>query len=63
MSLAEVMWMRQQNVVGALGEQVAAEYLERAGSRILNRNCRRAVGGVLRSPAGDFTIEHGRGVG
>ena len=63
MSLAEVMRMRRQKVVSTLGEQGVAEYLARAGSRILDRNCQRAGGGALRPPSGDFTIEHVRGVG
>jgi putative endonuclease len=126
MSLAEVMEMRQQDILSRLGEQAAAEYLERAGSRIHDRNYGCAAGeigivaadrrvlvrcgakirpgarygdaalgltgeklrklrrlavrwvlthgtffdglrvdivGVLRSPSGDFTIEHVRGAG
>lgn len=118
--------MRPKDELGRQGEQVAAEYLEQAGFRILDRNYRCADGeldivaadrrdlvacevktrsgvgygtpveavtrvklrrlrrlavswasshglfydqlrvdvvGVLRSPSGDFTIEHLRGVG
>jgi putative endonuclease len=115
-SLAEVMAMRQQDILGRLGARAAAGYLERAGVRILDRIRRWAAGGigivaagrrvlvpcgvkaqpcvrhatpveavtsqklrrlrgptldglrvdivgVLRSPSGDFTIEHLRGVG
>jgi putative endonuclease len=126
MSLPEVVAMRRKDVLGRQGEQLAAEYLEKAGFRILDRNYRCAGGeidivaadrrdlvacevktrsgvrygtpveavtgeklrrlrrlavhwvlvhgvtfdglrvdivGVLRSPSGDFTIEHLRGVG
>jgi putative endonuclease len=46
MSLAEVMEMRQQDILGRLGEQAAAEYLERAGSRIRDRNYGCAAGEI-----------------
>ena len=36
--------MAQKDVLGRLGEQVAAEYLERAGLRILDRNWRCGTG-------------------
>jgi putative endonuclease len=125
-SLPEVVHMRGKDILGRQGEQLAAEYLEQAGFRILDRNYRCASGeidivaadcrelvacevktrsgvrygtpaeavtgeklrrlrrlavhwvlvhgvtfdglrvdivGVLRSPSGDFTIEHLRGVG
>ncbi len=38
--------MRQQDILGRLGEQAAAEYLERAGLRIRARNYGRAVGEI-----------------
>jgi putative endonuclease len=46
MSLAEVMEMRQQDILGRLGEQAAAEYLERAGLRIRDRNYGCAAGEI-----------------
>src|SRR5262249_61443452 len=38
MSAAEVTRMRHKDILGRQGEQAAAEYLERAGFRILDRN-------------------------
>lgn len=46
MSLAEVMEMRQQDILGRPGEQAAAEYLERAGLRIHDRNYGCAAGEI-----------------
>ena len=40
--------MRQKDILGRQGEQVAAEYLERAGFRILDRN--------YRCPGGEIDI-------
>lgn len=36
--------MNRRQVVGTRGEQIAARFLERAGVRILARNCRSAIG-------------------
>jgi putative endonuclease len=44
--LAEVMQMRQQDALGKQGEQLAAEYLERVGFRILDRNYRCSAGEI-----------------
>jgi putative endonuclease len=46
MSAAEVTRMRQKDILGRQGEQVAAEYLERAGFRILDRNYRCSGGEI-----------------
>jgi putative endonuclease len=46
MSAAEVTRMRQKDILGRQGEQVAAEYLERAGFRILDRNYRCSAGEI-----------------
>jgi len=40
--------MRQKDILGRLGEQLAAEYLEKAGFRILDRN--------YRCPGGEIDI-------
>jgi len=60
--------MHPKDALGRQGEQLASEYLQKAGFRILDRNYRCAelrvdIVGVLRSPSGEFTIEHLRGVG
>jgi putative endonuclease len=44
--------MRQKDILGRQGEQVAAEYLERAGFRILDRNYR-CQGGEIDIVAAD----------
>jgi len=44
MSLAEVMRMRQRDVVGRLGAPAAPEYRERVGLHILARACRWVAG-------------------
>ena len=36
--------MNRRRALGARGEQIAAQFLERAGVRILVRNCRSAIG-------------------
>ena len=60
--------MHPRDALGRQGEQLAAEYPQDAGFRILDPNyrcdeLRVDIVGVLRSPSGDFTIEHLRGVG
>jgi len=45
-SLPEVVRMRRKDILGRQGEQLAAEYLERAGFRILDRNYRCAGGEI-----------------
>jgi hypothetical protein len=67
-SLAEVRRMR--DVVDRLGVTAAAEYLRRAGLRILDGTRGLASGGPrvdivgpLRSPSGDFGLELVRGLG
>jgi putative endonuclease len=60
--------MHPKDALGRQGEQLAAEYLQKAGFRILDPDYRCDelwvdIVGVLRSPSGDFTIEHLRGVG
>jgi Uncharacterised protein family UPF0102 len=67
-SVPEVVRMHAKDALGRQGEQLAAEYLQNVGFRILDRNYRCEelrvdIVGVLRSPSGDFTIEHLRGVG
>lgn len=44
MSLGEVMAMRQQDILGRLGERATGEYPERAGCRIHDRKYRCAGG-------------------
>jgi len=46
MSEPEVMAMHAKDVLGRSGEQAAAEYLESAGLRILDRNWRCATGEI-----------------
>lgn len=45
-SVPEVVTMHPKDVLGRNGEQLAAEYLERAGLRILDRNYRCAEGEI-----------------
>jgi len=46
LSYPEVMAMHAKDILGKSGEQVAAEYLESCGLRILDRNWRCAVGEI-----------------
>ena len=77
--------MNAKDALGRHGEDLAAEYLQQSGLRVLDRNWRCADGeidirwvvahgvlfdeirvdaiGVLRSPSGEFTVSHARGVG
>ena len=63
--------MRRKDILGRRGEQMAAEYPERAGFRILARNYR-CAGGEIDIVAADrpelvacddCMVEHVRGVG